>query len=97
MKISIQTTVESNIDKVWSAWTAPVDINQWNAASDDWRKSRSINDLLVEGRFSYRMKTKDGIMGFDFEEIYLNAVPNRLVEYVLKDGQTVSINFGANR
>lgn len=40
------------------------------------------------------METKDDII--DFEGIYMNVVPDRLIEYVLKDGQTVSINFGAN-
>jgi uncharacterized protein YndB with AHSA1/START domain len=93
MKISIQATVQSDIEKVWSAWTTPADINQWHAASDDWHNPRSVNDLRVGGRFSYRMEAKDGGMGFDFEGTYTNVVPNRLIEYILEDGRTVSINF----
>lgn len=93
LKITIQTLVSSNLEKVWSAWTNPDDINQWNAASDDWHNPRSTNDLRIGGKFSYRMEAKDGSMGFDFEGTYTNVVPERLIEYVLEDGRTVSIVF----
>lgn len=32
-------------------------------------------------------------MGFDFEGTNTNVVPERLIEYVLEDGRTVSIVF----
>jgi uncharacterized protein YndB with AHSA1/START domain len=93
MKISIETLVKSNIGKVWSAWTTPADINQWNAASDDWHNPRSQNDLRVGGKFSYRMEAKDGRMGFDFEGTYTKVVPEKLIEYVLGDNRAVSATF----
>jgi uncharacterized protein YndB with AHSA1/START domain len=93
LKISIQTTVKSDIEKVWAAWTTPEDINQWNAASDDWHNPRSSNDLRVGGKFCYRMEAKDGSVGFDFEGTYTNVVPGKLIEYVLEDGRTVSVAF----
>jgi uncharacterized protein YndB with AHSA1/START domain len=93
LKIVIQTTVKSSIERVWAAWTTPADINQWNTASDDWHNPRSTNDLQVEGKFSYRMEAKDGSMGFDFEGIYTKVVHGKLIEYVLEDGRTVSISF----
>jgi uncharacterized protein YndB with AHSA1/START domain len=93
MKISIETLVKSNIGKVWSAWTTPADINQWNAASDDWHNPRSQNDLRVGGKFSYRMEAKDGRMGFDFEGTYTKVVPEKLIEYVLGDNRAVSVTF----
>ena len=93
LKIVIQTTVKSSIEKVWAAWTTSDDINQWNTASDDWHNPRSTNDLRVEGKFSYRMEAKDGSMGFDFEGIYTKVVHGKLIEYVLEDGRTVSISF----
>lgn len=46
MKISIETLVRSDIGKVWAAWTAPDEINQWNAASDDWHNPRSERGLF---------------------------------------------------
>ena len=93
MKISIETFVKSNIGKVWSAWTTPADINQWNAASDDWHNPRSSNDLRVGGKFCYRMEAKDGRMGFDFEGMYTEVVRERVIMYVLGDNRAVSITF----
>ena len=93
LKITISTIVNANIDRVWCSWTTPEDINQWNAASDDWHNPRSTNDLKVGGRFSYRMEAKDGSMGFDFEGTYTNVDPRRKIDYVLEDGRTVSVTF----
>lgn len=93
LKFAIQTTVKSSIEKVWAAWTTPADINQWNAASDDWHNPRSTNDLRVGGKFSYRMQAKDGSMGFDFEGTYTKIVHEELIEYVLEDGRCVSVAF----
>ena len=93
MKISIQVTVNSSLEKVWSAWISPDDINQWNAASDDWHNPRSSNDLRVGGKFCYRMEAKDGSFGFDFEGTYSKVEQNSMIEYVLEDGRTVSISF----
>ena len=93
MQISIETTVNAGIDQVWAAWTTPDDINQWNAASDDWHNPRSTNDLRPGGRFSYRMEARDGSFGFDFEGTYTNIVTHELIEYVLGDDRYVSIRF----
>jgi len=93
MQITIQTIVKSGIDSVWAAWTTPDDINQWNAASDDWHNPRSSNDLRPGGQFSYRMGARDGSFGFDFGGTYTNVVPHKLIEYVLGDGRAVSVRF----
>ena len=93
MNISIETIVKSNIGKVWSAWITPADINQWNAASDDWHNPRSENDLMVGGKFCYRMEAKDGQVGFDFEGTYTKVVPEKVIEYVLGDNRAVSVTF----
>jgi uncharacterized protein YndB with AHSA1/START domain len=92
-RITVQTTVNSTIERVWSAWTTPADITQWNAASDDWHTPRSTNDLRVGGRFSSRMEARDGSMGFDFEGRYTSVVPHRRIEYAMEDGRTVSVSF----
>lgn len=93
MKIAIETLVKSNTETVWAAWTTPADINQWNAASDDWHNPRSENDLRVGGRFCYRMEAKDGQMGFDFEGTYTKIVPQKVIEYVLADNRAVTVTF----
>lgn len=93
MKITVETIVKSDLERTWAAWNTPEDINHWNAASKDWHTTRSSVDLRAGGKFCYRMESKDGSMGFDFEGTYLNIIENKLIEYSLEDGRSVSIEF----
>ena len=81
MKITVETLIKAPVGKVWSAYTTPADITQWNAASDDWHTTTSTVDLRVGGAFSSRMEAKDGSFGFDFAGTYTQIVPNKLIEY----------------
>lgn len=93
MQITVQTTVNTPISKVWHAYTNPSDIVQWNAASDDWHTTHSTVDLRPGGKFCSRMEAKDGSFGFDFEGIYTNIVENSLIEYEFGDRKAqVSFN-----
>jgi len=85
MKISVATKVKAPVAMVWSAYTDPGDITQWNAASDDWHTTRSTVDLRVGGTFSSRMEAKDGSFGFDFAGTYTKIVPHELIEYSFGD------------
>jgi len=85
MHIEVSTTVRAPIDLVWSAYSNPEDIVQWNAASDDWHTTKSSVDLRAGGAFSSRMEAKDGSFGFDFEGVYTNVVANCLIEYAFGD------------
>jgi uncharacterized protein YndB with AHSA1/START domain len=85
MKITVETTVAAPVEDVWSAYTTPDDIKQWNAASDDWHTTAATVDLRVGGEFSSRMEAKDGSMGFDFAGIYTNIVNHKLIEYSFGD------------
>lgn len=84
-KITVETTVVAPIESVWSAYTTPQDIKQWNAASDDWHTTRAEVDLRVGGQFSSRMEAKDGSAGFDFAGTYTKVVPHKLIEYSFGD------------
>jgi uncharacterized protein YndB with AHSA1/START domain len=107
MKISVETLVNAPVTKVWSAYTTPEDIKQWNTASDDWHTTKSAVDLRVGGVFSSRMEAKDGSFGFDFAGTYTKIVPNELIEYSFADrtgvvefvpgadGVTVRVTFDA--
>ncbi len=107
MKICVETLVNASIAKVWSAYTTPEDIKQWNTASDDWHTTKSTVDLRVGGVFSSRMEAKDGSFGFDFAGTYTKIVPNKLIEYSFGDragvvefvpgvkGVTVRVTFDA--
>jgi len=92
MRISVETSIQAPIEKVWAAYTTPEDIVQWNAASDDWHTTKSAVDLRVGGQFSSRMEAKDGSFGFDFEGTYTKVIPNQLIEYEF-GGRLAQISF----
>lgn len=91
--ITIETTINAPVEKVWKAWTTPADIVQWNAASDDWHTTKSENDLRTGGKFSSRMEAKDGSMGFDFWGTYDEVKPNELITSTLGDGRKLTVTF----
>jgi uncharacterized protein YndB with AHSA1/START domain len=91
-KITVETTVVAPIAQVWRAYTTPADIQQWNAASDDWHTTASSVDLREGGAFSSRMEAKDGSMGFDFAGTYTRIVENQRIEYEF-GGRTAEVTF----
>lgn len=93
MKITVEVAVKAPVDRVWTAWTSPQDIERWNAASDDWHTTGASVDLRVGGLFRSRMEAKDGSVGFDFAGSFTKIEPNRLIEYRLGDQRTVSVEF----
>jgi uncharacterized protein YndB with AHSA1/START domain len=93
IRITVQARINAPITAVWSSWTTPGDIVQWNAASDDWHTTRAENDPKTGGRFVSRMEAKDGSMGFDFEGVYDQVIDQELIEYSMPDGRKVRITF----
>ena len=92
-KITVRSTINSPISKVWSYWTLPEHITKWCNASDDWHAPRAENNVKTGGKFLTRMEAKDGSIGFDFEGVYDNVVPDKLIEYSMADGRKVNIVF----
>jgi uncharacterized protein YndB with AHSA1/START domain len=92
-KITVETTVNASINKVWQYWTEPKHIEKWNNASNDWHTPHAENDLRVGGKFLSRMEAKDGSFGFDFEGIYSDIIPFQTIKYGLEDGREVEIMF----
>ncbi|MBV7505400.1 SRPBCC family protein [Bacillus sp. sid0103] len=93
VKITVETTVNAPVEKVWEYWTEPKHITQWNNASDDWHTPIAENDLTVGGKFLTRMEAKDGSFGFDFGGIYDEVKLNEVISYTLGDGRKVTITF----
>lgn len=91
--ITIETTVNAPVAKVWDYWTNPKHIIKWNQASDDWHTTRAENDLREGGKFSSRMEAKDGSFGFDFGGAYDKIKQNEYIEYTIGDGRKVKIFF----
>ena len=92
-KITVETTVNAPVEKVWKSWGEPEHIKNWCAASEDWHAPKAENDLRTGGKFSTRMEAKDGSFGFDFGGIYDNVKKNELIEYTIGDGRKVNVTF----
>jgi uncharacterized protein YndB with AHSA1/START domain len=91
--ITVKSSINAPMEKVWKHWTTPSDIVRWNNASDDWHTTKATNDLRVGGIFSSRMEAKDGSMGFDFEGVYSTVSLHDCIEYGMSDGRKVKILF----
>ena len=91
--ITVETTVNAPIEKVWEYWITPAHIVKWNTASPDWHTTSSENDLRVGGKFSARMEAKDGSFGVDFGGIYDVVTEQEYIEYTLGDNRKVQITF----
>lgn len=91
--ITIESTVQAPVAKVWEYWNEPEHIKQWAFASDDWHAPKSENDLRIGGTFSTTMAAKDGSFSFDFGGEYTDVKEHKLIEYTLGDGRKVSILF----
>ena len=91
--ITVKATINAPVEKVWSFWTDPRHIVQWNNASDDWYTPRAENDLRVGGKFLSRMEARDGSDGFDFTGEYDSIVLLKQIKYTMGDGRTAQVNF----
>lgn len=92
-KISVETIIKANISKVWDGYTKPEHIVKWNFASPEWKCPTASNDLKDGGKFSYRMESIDGSMGFDFEGVYTSVIDQSKISYVMPDGRTCVTTF----
>jgi uncharacterized protein YndB with AHSA1/START domain len=92
-RVTIETTVNAPVEKVWKAWTDPDHITKWNFASDDWHSPWAKSDLREGGNFSARMEAKDGSMGFDFGGVFNVIKTNEYIETTLGDGRKVETTF----
>ena len=91
--ITVTSTIEASIEKVWDAWTNPTHITQWCQASDDWHAPYADNDLRMDGTFKTSMAAKDGSFSFDLEGVYKKVELHKYIAYTLTDGRNVEITF----
>ncbi|WP_148359010.1 SRPBCC family protein [Peribacillus simplex] len=92
-KVTVETTIQAPIEKVWKYWTEPDHITKWNNPSDDWHTPFAENALRPGGKFVSRMEAKDGSAGFDFGGIYDEVKLNEVISYTMGDGRKVKITF----
>ncbi|CAD0002649.1 SRPBCC domain-containing protein [Flavobacterium salmonis] len=91
--ITVQTSVNAAIEKVWEFWTIPKHIQKWNNPTDDWYTPAVENDVKDGGKFKYTMATKDGSISFDYEGIYTKVDKFLVIEYQLVGNRTGSVQF----
>ncbi|HUQ66773.1 MAG TPA: SRPBCC family protein [Flavitalea sp.] len=91
--ITVETTVNAPVEKVWKIWNEPDHITQWAAASDDWHTTSAENDLREGGKFLSRMEAKDGSFGFDFGGVYDEVKTHEVIQYTMADGRKVNVQF----
>jgi uncharacterized protein YndB with AHSA1/START domain len=91
--ITVQTTVNAPMAKVWDCWTSPQHITGWSFASDDWEARDPENELRLGGKFKTTLGAKDGSMSFDFGGVYTALKENALIEYDMDDARHVKIEF----
>jgi uncharacterized protein YndB with AHSA1/START domain len=91
--ITIETMIQSPIQKVWEFWTEPEHITKWAFASNDWEAPHAENDLTIGGKFKTVMSAKDKSASFDFTGTYTNVKVHELIEYDIDDGRHVKVLF----
>jgi uncharacterized protein YndB with AHSA1/START domain len=96
ISITIETTVNAPVEKVWEYWNEIQHITQWNSASEDWHSPSGENDLREGGSFNIRMEAKDGSFGFDFGGVYDVVDTNKHIAYTMGDGRKVDVKFESN-
>lgn len=95
-KITVQSTINAPVQKVWDLWNTPKHIMNWCYASDDWHTPRSENDLRTGGRFVSTMAAKDGSFSFDFGGVYTDVKTNEFIAYTIDDRRTVQVSFSSD-
>lgn len=91
--ITIQTTVNAPMEKIWEFWNKPEHITKWAYADESWEAPNAENDLRTGGKFKTRMEAKDKSAGFDFEGTYTVVEEHALIEYDMPDGRHVKYEF----
>lgn len=91
--LTINTTINAPVKKVWEMFNNPEHVIKWNNPSPDWHTPKAENELREGGNFVYRMEAKDGSFGFDFGGTYDEVKAHERIAYTLGDGRKVDADF----
>lgn len=94
--VEVKVDIKADINRVWDCWTKEEHIVNWYFGSDNWHTPKAVNYFKEDGKFSYRMESKDGSMGFDFQGRYLKIEDHKLIRYLLSDTRRVDVRFKDN-
>jgi uncharacterized protein YndB with AHSA1/START domain len=91
--ITIKTTIDAPVAKVWQCWTDADHITHWNFASDDWHCPRASNDVTPGGTLNATMAAKDGSFSFDFVVVHDEVSLHNYIKSTMGDGRKMSVEF----
>jgi uncharacterized protein YndB with AHSA1/START domain len=91
--ILTEALIRRSCSEVWKLWTGPKHIVKWNSATEDWHCPRAENNLSAGGKFSYRMESRDGAVGYDFRGVYDEFIQGHKIAYTLDDGRKAEVTF----
>lgn len=90
---TVSTLIPETIDKIWSYFTEPKHVMNWNQASNDWHCPNAVSDFIENGSFCYTMAAKDGSFSFDLIGTFTEIVDKQKISYTLADERTVEVWF----
>jgi len=91
--ITVQTVVNSPIERVWECWNEPKHITGWAFATNDWEVPTASNNLHIGGKFRITTAAKDKSASFTYTGVYTNIKEYELIEYDMDDGRHVKVEF----
>jgi uncharacterized protein YndB with AHSA1/START domain len=89
----ITAKIDKDIETVWHTYHLPLHIQNWNFASEDWHCPNATSEFKEDGRFNYRMESKDKSYGFDFSGTFKIINQFKMIKYQLDDQREVVIEF----
>jgi uncharacterized protein YndB with AHSA1/START domain len=95
-KITIQTTVNAPVEKVFKMWTNPDEIIRWSSPSEEWHTPQAEHEFKPGGRFKYHMEARDKSAGFDFTGKFDLIKPDQQIDYTIDDGRKVTTSFSGS-
>jgi uncharacterized protein YndB with AHSA1/START domain len=74
VKHRCSVSINKPVAQIWKLWTEPSHIVCWNFAYESWYCPSAINDLVIGGKFSYRMEVKQYAESEVFSEVALGTL-----------------------
>jgi uncharacterized protein YndB with AHSA1/START domain len=93
VSITVTSSINAPISRVWESWTQPHHVKNWNHATEDWYCPEAENDLRIGGKFTYTMAAKDGSFSFDFWGVYTDIAEHQRIVIKLGDDRNMEVHF----
>jgi len=94
-RLTVSTTVNNSLEKVWESFWKSEHIVHWCFASDDWHCPKSVSPEPAVGViFSNTFAAKDGSFSFDLTAQYTEVVPMKKLVYTMGEMKEYFLDAG---